>query len=189
MTVPGLKKLCDFFAIDRHLTQSKEALVDKLLDFLGAPNKNKLKGGGVISIDKTKASSSSSSSKKSKSSTSKNKKSKKQTKNKDKEEDDEEVDEVEKDEDEEEEEEEDNKDEEVDQEYDDVDDDKIKIDSNETPQLPNSDTLRKWVRAYVRCFHETKLTVNHALEIGSEKFGINLLPKKAELKKLLIEEL
>lgn len=45
MTIPLLKKLCDFFAIDRASCHSKDVLVDTLLDFLGEPSEDKLKGG------------------------------------------------------------------------------------------------------------------------------------------------
>jgi hypothetical protein len=156
MTMPGLKRLCDFFAVDRTLKKTKDDVVDTLLDFLGAPNKNKVSG-------RAKAS----------------KKGKKKTKKSSADDDDEE------DEDDEEENEDDDG-------YDDVDDDMILEDENGKPNggtLPHNDQLRKWVRAYVRCFHVSKLTVNHALEIGSEKFGIDLTPKKADLKKILIDEL
>jgi DEK C terminal domain len=63
MTVPQLKKMCDFFAIDRMNCNGKDALVDVLLDFLGEPEENMLKGGAKA---KGKADSSSSSKKKSK---------------------------------------------------------------------------------------------------------------------------
>ena len=158
-TIQGLKKLCDFFAIERYLTTTKDALVDKLLDFLGAPQKDKVvNGSGKVASEPTK------------SKTTKRAKTKKTTK----------------DEDDDEEEEKDTNDDVEDDGYDDVDDDKLK---NEEVALPSQEKLRKWVRAYVRCFHEVKLTVNHALEVGSEKFGVDLLPMKANLKKLLIEEL
>lgn len=165
--------------VDRFGTSTKDGLVDKLLDFLGAPNKSLLKKGTV--------SKSSSSSSKSKTKNTKTKKVKK-TKNVDEDKEDNDDDE------EEEAEEEGNDDGDKDggdNDYDDVDDDKIKIDENDDdgPKLPSNETLRKWVRAYVRCFHQDKITVNHALEIGGDKFGINLLPKKGDLRKLLLEEL
>jgi hypothetical protein len=154
LTLPAIKKFCDFFMVDRYMTKSKDSLVDKLLDFLGAPEDSKLKGYKPVHSDSKK-------------------KQKTGKKNRDDEEQNEEDDE-----------------EDVDNEYDDVDDDKLKdTNGDEAVELPTNETLRKWVRAYVRCFHETKLTVNHALVVGSEKFGIDLTPKKADLKKLLIEEL
>ena len=171
MTIQGLKRLCDFFAVDRTLTTTKDALVDKLLDFLGAPQKNKVKDSSATAETKT-------SKNKGKSKPTKRAKTEKKGK------------EEENDEEEEEEEEEDNNDnaEDDDDGYDDVDDDKLQNGDTEG-ELPSKETLRKWVRAYVRCFHQTKLTVNHALEVGTEKFGVDLLPMKADLKKLLIEEL
>ena len=174
MTIQALKKVCDFFMVDRFHTTSKDGLVDKLLDFLGAPQKNKVKGKVT--------SSSTSTTKKSATKKSKPTKRAKTGKKNDEEEDDDE--EEEKDE----EEQDDENANDNDDGYDDVDDDKLQ-NGDADNELPTKEKLRKWVRAYVRCFHETKLTVNHALEIGSEKFGIDLLPMKADLKKLLIEEL
>ena len=176
-----MKKLCDFFKIDRSFTTTKDGLVDKLLDFLGAPHKNKLKGS---TSSNTNTGSAGKGTKETKSTTKKTKPTKRaktETKNND-EENEEEKDEEEQDDDENANDDDD---------YDDVDDDKLPNgDGTATPTtLPTKERLRKWVRAYVRCFHETKLTVNHALDIGSEKFGIDLLPMKADLKKLLIEEL
>jgi molecular chaperone GrpE (heat shock protein) len=160
--------------VDRFHTTSKDGLVDKLLDFLGAPQKNKIKG-----VSGKVTSSSTSTTKKSTTKKSKPTKRAKTGKKNDEEEDDE---------DGEEEEEDDENANDDDDGYDDVDDDKLQ-NGDADGELPTKEKLRKWVRAYVRCFHETKLTVNHALEIGSEKFGIDLLPMKADLKKLLIEEL
>lgn len=47
MTVPLLKKICDFFAVDRASCNGKDALVDVLLDFLGEPSEDKLKGSSA----------------------------------------------------------------------------------------------------------------------------------------------
>jgi uncharacterized Ntn-hydrolase superfamily protein len=170
MTIQGLKKLCDFFVVDRYLTSTKDGLVDKLLDFLGAPQKDKVKdGSGKPSSAATSATKN----------TNKSKSAKRAKTEKNKKEDDDVEDE---------EEEKETNDDAEDDDYDDVDDDKLQ-NGDADGALPSKEKLRKWVRAYVRCFHETKLTVNHALEIGSEKFGVDLLPMKADLKKLLIEEL
>ena len=164
--IPTLKKLCDFFMVDRALTTAKDDLVDKLLDFLGAPNKNKAKDRKRGADKKSKPA----------------KRAKKQKKN----------DEEENDDDDEDEEMDDEEQVDVDanddDEYDDVDDDKLQPNGDQG-ELPTKEKLRKWVRAYVRCFHETKLTVNHALVVAGEKFGVDLLPMKGDLKKLLIEEL
>ena len=162
-----MKKLCDFFVIDRYLTPSKDGLVDKLLDFLGEPKKDKIKNaGGKHENAATK------STKNSKAKPAKRAKTEKSSK----------------DDDDEQEEEKDANEDAEDDEYDDVDDDKL-LNGDMDGALPSKEKLRKWVRAYVRCFHETKLTVNHALVVGGEKFGVDLLPMKADLKKLLIEEL
>jgi hypothetical protein len=167
LTLPQLKSLCDFFGVDRRSVTSKDDVVDQLLDFLSEPSAETL-----VSSTKKKGA--------------KNAKKKKSKRNfskakndgaGDSEDDDDKDDVIDKD----------------DPDYDDVDDDKLKVEDEGTngksTKIPNQDKLRKWVRAYVRCFHETKLTVNHALEIASEKFGVDLTPKKAELRKLLIDEL
>lgn len=59
MTVPVLKKLCDFFAIDRTNSNGKDILVDVLLDFLGEPSETLLKGasGGKATRTDSKSSS------------------------------------------------------------------------------------------------------------------------------------
>lgn len=163
MSLPQLKSLCDFFGVDRRGALAKDDVVDRLLDFLGEPSAELLIGASGKRTRNTK------------------KKQKKRNGKAKGEEDNEE----------------DDLDEVVDKDdpdYDDVDDDKLKsdeptVDGKAVTKMPTQDKLRKWVRAYVRCFHETKLTVNHALEIASEKFGVDLTPKKADLRKLLIDEL
>lgn len=58
----------------------------------------------------------------------------------------------------------------------------------EENKIPSDKALRKWVRAYVTCFNMKKATLKHALETVSDKFGVDLTPKKARIKELLIEE-
>lgn len=41
-----LKKLCDLFAVDRAKINDKDGLIEVLLDFLGEPSEDKLKGKG-----------------------------------------------------------------------------------------------------------------------------------------------
>jgi hypothetical protein len=45
--VPQLRNLCDFFSVDRTGYQGKDSLVDALLDFLGEPDEEKMKGTTV----------------------------------------------------------------------------------------------------------------------------------------------
>ena len=55
-------------------------------------------------------------------------------------------------------------------------------------KIPDDKALRKWVRAYVTCFNMNKATLKHALETVSDKFGVDLTPKKDRIKELLVEE-
>jgi hypothetical protein len=162
LMLPQLKSLCDFFGVDRRGLSSKDDVVDQLLDFLSEPSAETL-----VSTSKKGGATKSTKKSKSKRNSSKSKK------DGDADDDDDLEEEIDKDH----------------PDYDDVDDDKLKADNGKAGQMPSQDKLRKWVRAYVRCFHETKLTVNHALEVASEKFGVDLTPKKADLRKLLIDEL
>eukprot|EP00568_Trieres_chinensis_P005106 CAMPEP_0183298668 /NCGR_PEP_ID=MMETSP0160_2-20130417/5629_1 /TAXON_ID=2839 ORGANISM="Odontella Sinensis, Strain Grunow 1884" /NCGR_SAMPLE_ID=MMETSP0160_2 /ASSEMBLY_ACC=CAM_ASM_000250 /LENGTH=56 /DNA_ID=CAMNT_0025460765 /DNA_START=32 /DNA_END=202 /DNA_ORIENTATION=- len=55
--------------------------------------------------------------------------------------------------------------------------------------MPSDKALRKWVRAYVRCFNLDKATTKHAIETASDKFGVDLTEKKTRIKELLTEEM
>lgn len=48
LKVSDIKRLCDFFAIDRSGAKDKDTLVDALLDFLGEPGENLLKHKGGL---------------------------------------------------------------------------------------------------------------------------------------------
>ena len=49
--------------------------------------------------------------------------------------------------------------------------------------------LRRWVKAYVACFNMDKATIQHAIITASDKFGVNIASKKEKLKQMLTEEL
>jgi hypothetical protein len=57
------------------------------------------------------------------------------------------------------------------------------------PKMPSTKALRAWARAYLACFNLDKVTLGHAIETASDKFGINLEEKKDTLRLLLTEEL
>lgn len=54
---------------------------------------------------------------------------------------------------------------------------------------PSDEMLRRWVRAYVRCHNMKKSTVKSALDLASDKFGVDLSDKKQRFKELLTEEM
>lgn len=54
-------------------------------------------------------------------------------------------------------------------------------------KLPTDKALKRWVKAYVRCFNLDKATTKHAMETASDKFGVDLSDKKGRLKELLTE--
>lgn len=54
---------------------------------------------------------------------------------------------------------------------------------------PDETQLRKWVRAYVRCFDTSKATLKHAMGVAEDKFGVALKDKKDLMKKLMTEEM
>jgi hypothetical protein len=158
LTIPLIKKLCDLFHVDRFKLETKDALIDALLDFLGAPSEDQLKGGKKSK--KAAAASASAASAKS-SSGKKKKKAAASTERDDVEEDDEEAD-------------------------DEDDDDDAPLKKGD---LPSDEALRKWVRAYVRCFNLEKATVKHAIATASDKFGVDVSKKKSLLKELLTSEM
>ena len=55
--------------------------------------------------------------------------------------------------------------------------------------MPTDHQLRQWTRAYVRCFNPEKVTVKHALDTASDKFGVDLSTVHTRIKELLVEEL
>jgi hypothetical protein len=156
LTVPLIKKLCDLFHVDRFKLENKDALVDALLDFLGAPSEDQLKGG-----KKSKKAAAAAAASAKSSGGKKKKKVTASAERDDVEEDDEDG-------------------------TDDDDDDDVPLKKGE---LPSDEALRKWVRAYVRCFNLKKATVKHAIATASDKFGVDVSKKKALLKELLTSEM
>ena len=56
-------------------------------------------------------------------------------------------------------------------------------------ELPDDDTLRQWVKAYVVCFDMDSATTKHAIKTASDKFGVELAHNKGRIKELLAEEM
>jgi hypothetical protein len=147
MHVPQIKKLCDFFCVDRTDYKGKDNLVDALLDFLGEPGEEKMKGTSVQPNRGKKGQA---------------------KKSEDAEDDEGEAD---------------------NHGYDDVDDDKLTNPVFDSDGMPTDDTLRKWVRAYVRCHNMKTSSVKDALAIASAKFEKDISSQKTRLKELLTEEI
>lgn len=151
MTNAGLKRMCDFFDIDRSAkggeTVGKDFLTDKLLNFLAAPDE-KLTKDYVKNKKKKEAAAA----RKAEGGGGSKKKSKK---------------------------------------VDDFDDDGAEEDFEEVDgkRVPTDKALRKWVRAYIRCFNLDKVTAKTALATASDKFGVDLIERKRRLKELLAEEM
>ena len=151
MTNAGLKRMCDFFDIDRSAkggeTVGKDFLTDKLLNFLAAPDE-KLTKDYVKNKKKKEAAAA----RKAEGGGGSKNKSKK---------------------------------------VDDFDDDGAEEDFEEVDgkRLPTDKALRKWVRAYIRCFNLDKVTAKTALATASDKFGVDLIERKRRLKELLAEEM
>lgn len=184
LSIPQLKSILDLLVVDRYGKTTKDDLVDQLLDFLGEPRKSYLKkGGGSHRKSESK-------------SKGKSKKGERV----------EEGDEEEEEEEAEEEEEEAEEDEEQEQEdaddvqegkkrkekgvadengYDDVGDEPVDADG----KMPSDEILRRWVRAFVRCHNMKSATIKKAVEIASEKFGVDMSGTKQRLKELLTEEM
>jgi hypothetical protein len=77
--------------------------------------------------------------------------------------------------------------------YDDLDDE-VEEDADDENNVkekepPDDARLRKWVRAYVRCFDLKKATTKHAVETATEKFGVDMFDKKERIKELIAEEM
>jgi hypothetical protein len=170
LMIPQLKKLCDTFGIDRRgMSGNKEDLVNCLLDFLGEP----------VTIDKFKHIRSSSTASK-----------KKKTNPEDGDDDvpddgsagaiggDEEANKdsnIAED---------DNDDNDTYNEKDDYWEDAMLADGTEV----SDETLRLWVRAFVRCHNIKKTTLKQTVAIATEKFGIDMTDKTSQIKDLLVEE-
>jgi hypothetical protein len=56
-------------------------------------------------------------------------------------------------------------------------------------EKPNDRALRQWAKAYVVCFDMDKATTKHAILTASEKFGVDLAPRKDKIKEMLAEEM
>jgi hypothetical protein len=151
LTIPLVKKLCDFFHVDRFKLENKDALIDALLDFLGAPSEDQLKKATKKEAAAAAAAAKSSGGKK-------KKKAAASTERDDVEEDDES----------------------------DEDEEDVPLKKGE---LPSDEALRKWVRAYVRCFNLKKATVKHAITTATDKFGVDVSKKKGLIKELLTSEM
>jgi hypothetical protein len=54
---------------------------------------------------------------------------------------------------------------------------------------PSDKALRQWAKAYVVCFDMDKATTKHAILTASDKFGVDLAPRKAKIKEMLAEEM
>jgi hypothetical protein len=56
-------------------------------------------------------------------------------------------------------------------------------------EKPSNRALRQWAKAYVVCFDMDKATTKHAILTASEKFGVDLAPRKDKIKEMLAEEM
>jgi hypothetical protein len=52
----------------------------------------------------------------------------------------------------------------------------------------SDETLRLWVRAFVRCHNIKTTTLKQAVAIATEKFGVDMTDKTPQIKDLLVEE-
>ena len=55
-------------------------------------------------------------------------------------------------------------------------------------KIPNDKVLRKWVRAYIACHNMKNATLRHAIELATEKFEVDMKPKKGTIKMFIMEE-
>ena len=165
-----VKRLCDFFHVDRSHKATKEDLVDVLLNFLGeidlsllksANNKNnrsknvKKPTGSEKAVAKANASANASN-----------------------------LEDIQCD----------SEDDKEDHEEDGVgegEEDDRNYDSEKAarPKAVSDKALRNWVKAYISCFNMDKATIKHAIETASDKFGVDLKDKKLKIKQLLTEEM
>lgn len=160
LLVPTIKDLCDFFDVDRTKVTGKDALIDLLLSFLGAPDPERTKEVKKSAARKKRKSVDADPDKSPPA-----KKRKKGSEN-------EEVVEAE-----------------VIDSSSDVEMKEKADKEHSSDKMPTEKELRKWVRAYVSCFNLDKATTKHAIETVSEKFGVDLSEKKALIKQLLAEAL
>jgi len=187
MTTPLLKNLCDLFDIDRKpqsgkSTIDKDTMVDRLLDFLGAPSteltrthkegqKERDKEGKTAGKKRAR-----STSKEPNLSKEPNPSEEPNPKKKGKKEAAQDVQEVC----------EDNGD---DMDFDEDEEAEEEKSNQENNKMPSDKSLRKWVRAYVNCFDLDKATTKHAIATASSKFGMDLSSMKGRIKELLTEEM
>lgn len=179
--MPHLKKLCDFFNVDRSSggdgkSVGKDTLIDRLLDFLGAPSEELLKTKGPSAAKKASPvkASKKSSSPKTKPSKSKSKKKKGKDEDSDDDDDDDTIEEVEA------------EPEEVEVAATDV---FAALKEHKKGEKPTDEVLRQWVQAYIVCFDMESSTAKHAVKTASAKFGVDLSGDKEKLKKILTEEM
>jgi hypothetical protein len=172
MHVPQLKMLCDFFDVDRSSASGKaldkETLIDRLLDFLGAPDPDLVKGKGEKKKTPKKATSKQTPVKSTKYPTKGGKKISKKSDNTSESEPESDVEEAE----------------EVK-----PSPDYSKVKEHKKNEKPSDEVLRQWVRAYVVCFNMDAATTKHAIKTASEKFGVDLNTEKDRIKELLAEEM
>ena len=69
-----------------------------------------------------------------------------------------------------------------------VEDEGSNMDDSISNTFPTDHQLRQWTRAYVRCCNPHKVTVQHALDMATDKFGMDLTSKYTRIKELLVEE-
>jgi len=176
--IPQLKELCDFFDIDRSPNgerpkMDKDGLIDRLLEFMGAPAEEQTKGFvkgvyGVVKVErktptkKRKVDLEGSASPKA----TKIRFSRKRRAQRVRESSGDETETRE------------NSDSEDVFDY-----------NEETDTMPSVKKLRTWVRAYITCFNLDKATTKHAVETASDKFGVDMGKMKGAIKKILAEEL
>ena len=55
--------------------------------------------------------------------------------------------------------------------------------------LPGDTELRRWVIAFLNCYNMEKATIKVALEVASDRFGVDMSSKKETIKRMLAEEL
>jgi hypothetical protein len=175
LSIPQIKMLCDFFNIDRSSDSEgaldKEALIDRLLDFVGAPDPDLVNDGAKKKSTKNAPAKKAPAKKetpKKKKSTPKKKTPSKAKKPSKKVEDEEEGDNS---------------------------DDEGKaysfalVKDHKKGDKPSDDALRQWVRAYVVSFDMDSATTKHAIKTASDKFGLDLTKQKDRIKELLAEEM
>lgn len=186
-TVSELKKICDFFVLDRSGKNDKDSLVNVLLDFLGAPNAESVKEKGAADSGSGKNKKKAAGGKRKKAA--KTKKKRRSSKSKKEES--------------EEEEEEESEEEEAESEDDDAkpapkkkskkkgggdDDDDSKLLHFNKGEMPDDGTIKKWAHAFCICHDTEKATLKTAMALAAEKFGVDMSDKKDLIKEMLQNE-